>query len=207
MKIKTLLLFLFLILGIKQTALADSPLTSTAISEAYATDKMVVLAGKTKGLLTIELMKFLNSRSSPIAVKIAVINKIGWSFEGQNNAGLFWEYLQKNNKYKDETDFIKKADANLLICFAYLKALDNYFDVSEALELAKKAVEKDKKKSYTINIVAALIRAQKAMDTDWCEAYKNTDKVRNKKSLVKDLNENAIFIIFEYMDLYKDYCN
>jgi hypothetical protein len=207
MKIKTLLLFLFLILGIKQTALADSPLTSTAISEAYATEKMVIAAGKTEGVLTKELMKFLNSKSSPIAVKIAVINKLGWSFEGQNNAGIFWEYLQKNNKYKDEADFLKKADADLLICFAYMKALDNYFDVNDALKIAQEAVSKDKKKSYAVNIIAALIEAQKAMDTDWCEVYKTTDKVRNEKSLVKDLNENAIFIIFEYMDLYKDHCN
>ena len=63
-----------------------------------------------------------------------------------------------------------------------------------------------KKNSYTINIICALIEAQKAMGSDWCEVYNLTNNVRINDALQIDMKEDAIKIIFEYMDLYKDYC-
>jgi len=55
-------------------------------------------------------------------------------------------------------------------------------------------------------MVWALIHAQQAIDSDWCEVYKLTDRVRENKELVQDMKEEAIAIIFEYMDLYQDNC-
>ena len=85
---------------------------------------------------------------------------------------------------------------------AYLKALDDYFDVDEAIVYAKKATGKNKN-SYTTNIICALIEAQKAMGSDWSEVYNLTNNVRLNRSLNRDMKEEAVKIIFEYMDLYK----
>ena len=60
--------------------------------------------------------------------------------------------------------------------------------------------------SYTFNIITALIKAQKAFDTDWCKVYILTDNVRKDKSLIGDMDIKAIAIIFDYMDLYKEDC-
>ena len=184
---------------------ADSPLTSTDIAAAYSDEKIIISAEQANGMLTDELIKYLLVKSNPICLKIAIINKLGWSIDGKNNAEIFLDYLQKNNKYKSIEDFEKKAAADQLICYAYLKALDNYFDVADALVIAKKAVKKNKA-SYTIHIICGLIEAQNNFKGDWCLVWKSTDKVRKNTRLKIDLADAAIKNIFEYMDLYKDEC-
>jgi len=185
---------------ITQNLFADSPITSTTISKAYKNSKIIQIASKAKGKLTDELMDYLIDKRNPIELKMALINELGWEFNGKNNSEVFAEYLKKN-KVKN----INKASADILICFAYLKALDDYFNVEEAITYAQKAKAKNKK-SYTIHIICALIEAQKAMDDNWCEVYTLTNDVRTNENLIKDMREEAVAIIFEYMDLYKDYC-
>ena len=87
----------------------------------------------------------------------------------------------------------------------YLKALDNYHDVTPALVYAEKAL-KANPNSYTYQIIVAIIKAQKAFDQDWCEVYKLTDNVRTNPELMVDIKVEAIDLIFEYMDLYEDSC-
>lgn len=188
-----------------QTLFADSPLTSTAISKAYQSEKIIQKAAEAGGLLTPKLMRYLTKKRKPIVLKIALINELGWDIDGRDNASTFFAYLQKKYNYEDMEDFRQKADGDLLICMAYLKALDNYLEVSEAISLAQAAKAK-KKNSYSVQIICALIEAQKAQDSDWCKVYKLTDKVRMNQSLDKDMGTEAINIIFDYMDLYKEYC-
>lgn len=74
------------------------------------------------------------------------------------------------------------------------------------LFMLKKATEQNTKNSFTISIISALIFAQKEMDSSWCNVYNLTNYVRENESLNQDMNEHAIKIIFEYMSLYKKYC-
>ena len=196
-------LLIIVVIGLlfNQNLLAGSPLTSTNIHEAYKDSAIIQLALKTEGKLTVALMNYLSDTKKPIELKIALINALGWDFNGKNNSTLFYEYLKENQNLKD----INETSADILICYAYLKALDNYFDVDDAIKFAQKAKLK-KKNSYTINIICALIEAQKAMGSDWCEVYNLTNNVRINDALQIDMKEDAIKIIFEYMDLYKDYC-
>jgi hypothetical protein len=198
--------FLICFLGLNTIAKADSPLTSTDLASAYRNEKIVNTAETANGFLTDELMQYLNGKSNPIYLKIAVINKLGWNINGKNEAEVFWNFLQKNNKFKSFEDFKKKGTAEQLICYAYLKALDNYNDVEEAMAYAQIAVKKDKKASYTLNIICGLIEAQYYFNGNWCMVWKSTNKVRNNKKLNVDLAPEAIKNIFEYMDLYKDQC-
>ncbi len=46
---------------------------------------------------------------------------------------------------------------------AYIKAMENYSEVDEAIILADKAIAKNKNRSYTFNIIAALIKALKKL--------------------------------------------
>lgn len=193
---------LVLIIGLwfSQNLFADTPLTSTNISKAYKDSKIVQLASEAEGKLTTVLMNYLSDSKNPIQLKIALINELSWDTEGKNNSDIFYKYLKKKN-IKD----INTATADILICFAYLKALDDYFNVEEAIIYAKRAKTKNKK-SYTINIICALIEAQKALNSDWCEVYNLTNNVRINETLNKDMKEDAIDIIFNYMDLYKKNC-
>jgi len=154
----------------------------------------------------VELMNYLSDNSNPIDVKIALINKVansGWeiAFEETNNAEIFLKYLEET----EDGFFLFNASSEILICYAYIKALDNYFDVTEAAIWADMA-RTGNEESYTVSIIWALIQAQQAMDSDWCEVYNFTNSVRENKALEKDMREEAISIIFDYMDLYKDDC-
>jgi hypothetical protein len=181
---------------------ADSPLTSTDICKAYSQEPIVRLASEAHGLLAVQLMEYLASPGNPIDLKMAVINELGWDINGKANAGLYYSYLEKTFGYANREDMLGKAPADVLLGWAYLKALDNYFNVDDALLIAEQALRKDRR-SFTVNIITALIRAQKLINTNWQKMYRTTNAIRKNKSLVQDMKPQAAAIIFEYMDFYK----
>lgn len=202
----TFIIAFFIALFFQSThLLADSPLTSTPIHIAYEHETIVKTAADANGILTAELAAYLADDHNPVDLKVAVINQLGWDINGKNNADIFLAYLTKEKKFKNQKRVLKKASGSVLISLAYLKALDNYFEVDEAITIADKALKKSKK-SYTIHLIAGLIKAQKAMSTSFCHAYRHTHEVLVETSLKKDLKEEANKIIFDYMDLYKEGC-
>ena len=112
MKAKLALLLIAAVV-LSQNLFADSPLTSTPISEAYKDSKIVQLASTTEGRLTIELMNYLNESMHQVELKIAVINQLGWGFNGFNNAYYFYEYLQENITLKTQMNSLIRP---VLIC-------------------------------------------------------------------------------------------
>jgi len=206
MKSKVILFSLFAIFSLNLKMFADSPLTSTNFSNAYESEAIIIKASKTNGKLTKELMDYLIDKHNPVVLKMAVINKLSWDINGKSNADTFIKFLKEKKKYKDEKKLLKKGKGDILLCIAYLKALDDYNDVDDAIKYAEHALKKNSQ-SYTYNIIAALIAAQKAFDSDWCEVFRITDRVRKNKSLNVDMNNEAISIIFDYMDLYEGECN
>ncbi len=201
---KTILLVLFLPLTAVEVVLADSPLTSTNFSKVYYDNDFVQVARKANGQLTPELMGFLIDSEITIDVKMAIINELGWSISGKNSYQIFLEYLVKNKVIKSKSK-IKNASAGIILSLAYLKAMDNYFDVKKAIKLAEMAKTKISG-SYTANLITALIQAQQAMGGDWCKVYRLTNDVRQNKDLTRDMRPEASEIIFEYMDAYKHDC-
>lgn len=179
---------------VNQNLFADSPLTSTAISEAYQDEKIVQIAASSDGILTFELMNYLANNNNPIDLKIAVINELGWSIDGKNNSEKFLYYLEGRYNLRDINDFFNQVSGDILICMAYLKALDNYFDVNDAIIWARRARSK-KPESYTVNIIGALIEAQEDMSFDWCDPF----LLDRNNGFKIDMRKNAIDIIFEYM--------
>jgi hypothetical protein len=186
-------------------AFADSPLTSTDFHQAYSGEKILQKAGDANGVLTEKLADLLISRKGKIDVKMALINYLSWNLNGKKNALVFLNRLLEKGIYNNTEDFRKNGEADHLLCMAYLKALDNYFDVQEAFQWAELALQKNTK-SYTFHIIHSLIHAQLLFDSDWCLVYQTTHSVRTNQNLKKDMKEQAVNIIFEYMDLYSSYC-
>ena len=181
---------LFVLIGFTaiSTSYADSPLTSTDFSSAYSADPVIIKAGNSNGVLTQELFNFLVDDTRAIDLKMALINKLSWSVDGKDNAGLFLGFGKNSKKWKDYEVFIENASADELLCFAYLKSLDDYFDVNQALDVASMALIL-KPNSYTFNIIQALIQAQ--------SIFENVER---------DMKIEAEEIIFEYLSLYAEYC-
>ncbi len=191
-------------------AKADSPLTSTNFFTVYEEYEIVNEALAAKGKLTNNLMLYLSNRAFPIDIKMAVINALGWNFYGQKNFDAYLDFLEmRSGLERNQEVFYKKMDADELLCLAYLKAMDNYFDVKDAKTLAEAAVEKSRRSrySYTFQLINALIGAQQKMEGNWCRMYQLTNAVRTNSTLDYDFPPEADKIVFDYMELYKAECN
>jgi hypothetical protein len=199
---------IFLILLLTFTfnfAFADSPLTNSDFYKVYLDVPLVNKTSKTNGILTDEVFDYLNSKSNSIDKKIAVINALKFNIKGKNNAILYFKKLLLLHKEYTSANFYDKGTAEELICYAYLKAMDNYFDVKNAYLFSAQASNRNPK-SYTIAIINQLIKAQIDMGSDWCEVYRAMNNIRENKGLVLDFRKKALNIIFNYTNGYKEYC-
>lgn len=196
------LLFLF-----PKTNYADSPITSTPFFEAYM-DVEIVQKAKAEGIINPKIVEYLSSPSNPVDIKAAVINALSW---GKNNAELFVSHLAylKMGKPLSSLDseqvnqFSDSLSADEIFSTGYLQAMDNYTHPENAITMLEQAKEK-KSESFTVNIVLAIVKAQKAMDSDWTQVWKLTEQVLQDKTLKQDLRLEAKKIIVDYMSLYRD---
>lgn len=198
-------LFAVLALVVMCTAAwADSPLTSTHFADAYSDHPMVQMAcEEMQGNIPTTLLNFLANKNEPVDVRLAVINKLGWNFDGTSMGAQLGEYLMGRYKVKNEKKLVKKLDAGTLAVYAYAKAMSNYFDVTAASDLGHKAVKKNKNKSFSVAMASALIDAQIYLDSDWSMVYKVVADVLHDGSLHLDMRQEAIDNIMDYINLYK----
>ena len=183
---------------------ADSPLTSTHFADAYLDHEMVQMANmEMQGNIPTTLLNFLADKQAPIDVRLAVVNKIGWNFDGTSVGAQMGEYLMGRYRVKNEAKLVKKLDAKTLAVYAYAVAMSDYFNVKNAQELAHKAIKKNKDKSFSVNLIAALIDAQYYLDSDWSMIYKVVSDVLHDGSLRLDMRQEAIDNIMDYIGLYQ----
>lgn len=180
---------------------ADSPLTSTTFYEVYS-DYEIVKKAKESGVMNEEFANYLHSKNNPIDVKAALINALGWDFNGKYNAEIYCSIVYYKNVKEMKN---MKLSGDELFCIGYMQVLDDYFHPEKGIPFLNKAVKKIKS-SYTVAIINALAEAQKAMDDDWCEVWKLIENVNSSENIEKDMREEAIEIIMDYMRGYKDYC-
>ena len=184
---------------------ADSPLTSTHFSDAYSDHEMVQMASELmQNDISTTLLNFLADKHAPVDVRLAVVNKLGWNFDGTTVGAQLGEYLMGRYRAKNEAKLVKKLDAGTLAVYAYAKAMSNYFDVKAASELGHKALKKNKNQSFSVAMASALIDAQNYMDGDWGMIYKVVANVLHDGSLHLDMRQEAIDNIMEYINLYNE---
>lgn len=184
---------------------ADSPLTSTHFADAYSDHEMVQMANELmQNDIPTTLLNFLADKQQPVDVRLAVINKIGWNFDGTSVGEQLGQYLMGRYKAQNEKKLVKKLDAGTLAVYAYAKAMSNYFDVKAASELGHQAVKKNKNKSFSVAMASALIDAQIYLDSDWSMVYKVVADVLHDGSLHLDMRQEAIDNIMEYINLYNE---
>ncbi len=196
---------LILILLISQYTFADSPLTSTDFYKAYLDVPLVQEALNSKGKITNEMMAYINSDTNSLEVKLAIINAIGWNVKGNKSSKLYFKFVMNKKKYKsdfggDSTAFNWNATADELICYAYMKALDNYFDVTDAFEVAGLALKKNPN-SFAVNMIYNLIKAQGLTSyREYCAASKMFNTLKNNPNLTTDMKKESMSFVFEYID-------
>jgi hypothetical protein len=203
MNLKNVIFSLVFLLFVNNT-FADSPLTTTPIYLGYMDIPLIRAADKSDGIITEQQLYFLIDNRNPIAVKLALINSLRWKFEGKSNAPAYLKFLFELKPQLNYKNFINNASAEELICYAYLKALDNYFDVKSATIFAKQAIRKAPT-SYSIHLIGTLIFVQTYLSKN--ESYKiytTMNQVRSNTRLKIDLRKKSIKAIFDYIESYKE---
>lgn len=204
MKTLKIILSLCLILLAVQSK-ADSPLTSTYFAKAYEKNKIVKYAAET-GQIDAKIAKFLMNEKKPLAVKAAVANALGWDMNGKKNARIYIVHLRKKYGFGADEFNMEKVSAGDLMLMGYLTALDDYFNPANGLEYLQMAAKKNPN-SLTIRMMKALVEAQIAFDIDWCQVFKIVATAGADDSPNPDFSMEAISMIMEYIDLYKEECN
>ncbi len=204
MKIKNLLFSLCFLL-VANTSFADSPLTSTPFYKGYLDVAIIKEAAKSNGKITEKQLQFLTNSKNPIAIRLALINSLGWDTKGKSNAPEYLDYLFEKHPQLNYKNFINKAFAEELICYAYLKAMDDYFNVKSASIFAKQAMRKAPT-TYSIHLIGTLIQVQGVNAKNWCGIYTKMNQVRTDKKLQVDMRLISTAAIFSYTDGYKNEC-
>ena len=202
---KSFVLVLLLIVISFTELFADSPLTSTPFYKAYLDNPMVKEA-KINGVMNDNMAKYLFNKGTPIDLKVAVINALGWDNKGKNNANIFKKLLEKKYKFSLDTNTYMDINPEDLFCFGYLKAMDNYFEPLIPFNIINMATSSNYK-SFTFNLIFALVKAQIYSDNfNWCHSYLVCEQVRNNHKLKMDMRPEAIKIIFDYLEGGSKYC-
>ena len=199
-------IFLLLLFSISiNSVFADSPLTSTDFYKVYMNVPMVQEASLSKGSITNEMMEYIDNDVNPLEVKLAIINAIGWEHRGIMISKMYFMFVMNKKKYQTDFggDFIAfkwNATRDELICYSYMKALDNYFDVTDAFEMAGEAVRKYPD-SFAVNLIYNLIKSQGLTAFgEYCYASKLFLTLKDNPKLKMDMRKESLSYVFEYME-------
>ncbi|RKZ02994.1 hypothetical protein DRQ25_18135 [Candidatus Fermentibacteria bacterium] len=190
---------------------ADSPLTSTDFYQAYL--DVPVVADHVEAEMNEDIFNILHSDEYEVDVKVAIINAMGWTFEGQDNAAVYmYFYIDTSGLDVVAPDDMSGEE---LLCLAYMVSMDDYFSMSpispggsgvfgmSGVELAEAAAERTPD-DFTVRLISALILSQKIMDHDWGKVFEVVDFVM-KEALDHNMRDEAIDIILDYIGLYSGY--
>jgi len=190
----------------------DSPLTYTEFHKAYIDIPIVQKALNSKGKISKETMSYLASETNPLDVKLAIINAIGWSNDGSKKSEAYLNYVVKTKKYiaginENRLAFKWNATADELIIFAYIRAMEDYFDVTYANEFAQLALQKNPN-SLAVNLISGIIKAQGLfLLNEWCYASAQFNLIKKNTQLKTDLRKEGEIIICEYVQSMGANCN
>jgi hypothetical protein len=185
------------------SARADSPLTNCDIYPAYM-DIPMVRQAKAQEKIDLKIAEFLASPKNPVDVKIAVVNALGWQFEGKYNSTMYLYYLTFIHKMKAESLNSNNLSPDEMLTLGYMNAMDDYFHPENAVPILEKAAGKNNK-SFTYAIILAITKAQTEFSNvnSWPKMWELTGNVLNDKKLKPDMRKAAVKSIRDYMILYK----
>ncbi|OIP29885.1 MAG: hypothetical protein AUK47_26590 [Deltaproteobacteria bacterium CG2_30_63_29] len=194
--------------------LADSPLTSADFSLAYTDSDWVVRAAEVG--LDEKLMEALADPAVGQDERAAIVNALGWSVAGRDNAAAFVGHTARAHEVRVEALTLETLTDQELFATGYLLAMDDTkalvakcgapaLDELGALGLLEAAAGRNPN-SFSVALVLSLVRAQAAMRRDWCEVYRTVFTVIDGFSGARDLRKDGIAIVAETLQLYQGEC-
>lgn len=187
-------------------AFADSPVTSTPFAEAYSELPLVAEALENH-TLTPAMAAFLSDRTQPLEQKLALVNALGWKFEGQQNAAVWLKHLQTQKKQPEARPEQLGLNAEEQLFFGYLMVLDDYFHPLPGILWVRRGA-RQLWQHQSAQLVLAIVEAQDYISRPklWCQVWLQTDRALHDKQARPDLRPEARNLIVDYLQLYQPYC-
>lgn len=197
-----LMMTMMMMMGFSQKP--QSPLEAIRIECFYKDHPMVQLSLQSQGKITSEISDFLVNSSEDINHKLAIINALGMKVSSHSNTDTLNRAICKAYQVQSLYQLTNtKSNIELMAAFAYLMAMESSFDVQKAHDLAQRA-RRLQPDNQAVEFVYALLSAQLAFETDYCDLFKSFQKL--SKKAIPNLNPEVLKMSIDYADLYKSYC-
>lgn len=157
--------------------------------------------------LSEKMAVFLFDSLNPLDQKLALINALGWRFEGLNNTQTYRNYLER--QYQKPLDTLKPLEisASDQVVLGYLMLMDDYFHPQKSLILMRRGARR-LWQSQTAQLILALGESQDYLPDfgAWCQIWLISKPALDAQDLKPDMRPEAVEIIREYLILYQEYC-
>lgn len=200
------LVFVFLFLFTNKTY-ADSPLTSIDLWTAFPADVDVQKAFRIRKMEN-STLQFIIDEDNSLELKLGVINALGWSLKSnEKKSTTLLKYILKKYKVKSITDLYSKKYAELLTCYTYSLALDNYLNVDKVVPLSNKIATLDDT-NVLVDFINKLIKCQQYfLLEDWCNTNLIFKNIKKSDYFKSEVGQKIYEVSFDYIDSYKEYCS
>lgn len=185
---------------------AASPLIKASFYEAYQSNEIVQYVEE-RGMFDGRVAAFLVDENVSLGEKAAVINALPWNEKNKESVNTYKMFLGRKHGVGYEDLKLADLSGDELLCLGYMMLLDENIEISEAQEVLELAIEKNTQ-SYTTNLIYALASAQVHLNASQdCDAWTICNSIRADAAFTKDLNDQAIGLIYQEIDVYKSSCN
>lgn len=185
---------------------ADSPLTSIEFWTIHSEDFTVQNAFRNKKMDK-SIIDFILDENNSLEMRLSVINAIGWKFKSssKNSSALLRSILKKYKVNSIDTLF----DVNyidILTCYTYSLALDNYNNVDNIIQLSDRVSNLDSNNFYS-KYIFTLIKSQKfSLSRQWCNVHLTFKELKKEDYFKSEYGKKLFDKTFEYIDIYDKYC-
>lgn len=196
------LFLIMMMMGFSQKP--QSPLEAIRIESFYKDHPMVQQSLQSRGKITAEICDFLVNSTENINHKLAIINALGMKVSSHANTDTLHIAICRTYQVQSVYQLTNtQENAELMASYAYLMALESSFDVQKAHDIVQRA-RRLQPDNQAVEFVYALLNAQMAFGTDYCDLFKSFQKL--SKKAIPNLNPEVLKLALDYADLYKSYC-
>lgn len=196
--------FVFLFVGFN--CYADSPLTSIDFWTIHSENFTVQNAYRNQKMDKSSI-DFILDENNSLEIRLSVINAIGWKFKSnsKNSTALLKSILKKYKVNSIDTLF-NVNHIDILTCYTYSLALDNYKNVDNIIKLSNRVSNLDNNNFYS-KYIATLIKSQKyTLSFQWCNVHLVFKELRKADYFNSKYGKRLYEKTFEYIDIYDKDC-
>lgn len=203
-KLYCYLLLSFLLGG--YNSYADSPLTSIDFWTIH-TENFTVQNAFRNQKMDKSTIDFILDENNSLEIRLSVINAIGWKFKSNNkNSTALLKSILKKYKINSIETLFNVNHIDVLTCYTYSLALDNYKNVDNIIKLSNRVLNLDPNNFYS-KYIATLIKSQKyTLSFQWCNVHLVFKELRKAEYFNSKYGKRLYDKTFEYIDIYDKDC-